>query len=88
VIPPKDGDNHHRIVCRRCGRTEDAGCVTGEWPCLKPAGAHGFAIDAAEVVFRGLCPGCAGVLRFEPAAHHRGHAGVAEIVGDGQRPAP
>jgi Fur family transcriptional regulator, stress-responsive regulator len=53
------GDNHHHIVCRQCGRTEDVDCVVGERPCLEPADEHGFAIDAAEVVFRGLCPACA-----------------------------
>jgi Fur family transcriptional regulator, stress-responsive regulator len=52
------GDNHHHIVCRRCGRTEDVDCVVGERPCLEPADEHGFAIDEAEVVFWGLCPAC------------------------------
>ncbi len=33
--------------------------VTGERPCLEPAGEHGFTIDEAEVVFWGLCPDCA-----------------------------
>jgi Fur family ferric uptake transcriptional regulator len=52
-------DNHHHVVCRRCGRTEDVDCVVGERPCLEPADEHGFAIDEAEVVFWGLCPACA-----------------------------
>jgi Fur family ferric uptake transcriptional regulator len=52
------GDNHHHIVCRRCGRTEDVDCVVGARPCLEPADEHGFAIDEAEVVFWGLCPAC------------------------------
>jgi Fur family ferric uptake transcriptional regulator len=52
------GDNHHHLVCRRCGRTEDVDCVVGERPCLEPADEHGFAIDEAEVVFWGLCPAC------------------------------
>jgi Fur family transcriptional regulator, stress-responsive regulator len=51
-------DNHHHIVCRRCGRTEDVDRVVGERPCLEPAHEHGFAIDEAEVVFWGLCPAC------------------------------
>jgi Fur family transcriptional regulator, stress-responsive regulator len=54
----RTGENHDRIVCRRCGRTENIGCVTGETPCLEAAGEHGFAIYQAEVVFRGLCPAC------------------------------
>ena len=49
------GDNHHHLVCRRCGRTEDVDCVAGERSCLEPADEHGFTIDEAEVVFWGLC---------------------------------
>jgi Fe2+ or Zn2+ uptake regulation protein len=52
------GDNHHHIVCRQCGRTEDVDCVVGERPCLEPVDERGFAIDEAEVVFWGLCPSC------------------------------
>jgi Fe2+ or Zn2+ uptake regulation protein len=54
------GDNHHHLVCRRCGRTEDADCVTGTRPCLAPAEDMGFAVDEAEVVFWGLCQACKG----------------------------
>jgi Fe2+ or Zn2+ uptake regulation protein len=52
------GDNHHHVVCRRCGRAEDVDCAVGERPCLTPADGHGYAIDEAEVVFWGLCPSC------------------------------
>jgi Fe2+ or Zn2+ uptake regulation protein len=52
------GDNHHHVVCRRCGRTEDVDCVVGAAPCLAPDDAHGFLVDEAEVVFWGVCPGC------------------------------
>jgi len=51
-------DRHHRLVCRGCGRTEDVDCVAGEWPCLAPPAGHGFVIDGAKVIFRGLCPAC------------------------------
>ena len=54
------GDNHHHLVCRRCGRTEDVDCVVGASPCLTAGEAHGFAIDEAEVTFWGLCPACRG----------------------------
>jgi Fe2+ or Zn2+ uptake regulation protein len=50
--------NQHRLVCRRCGRTEAVGCANGDQPCLAPAGAAGFRVDEAEVVFLGLCPAC------------------------------
>jgi Fur family transcriptional regulator, stress-responsive regulator len=52
------GDNHHYIVCRRCGRAEDADCVAGARPCLTLADEHGFAVDGAEVVFWGASPSC------------------------------
>ena len=53
------GDNHHHIVCRSCGAIADVDCAVGEAPCLTPSDDHGFAIDEAEVVYRGLCPECA-----------------------------
>lgn len=52
------GDNHHHLVCRRCGKTQDVDCVVGEAPCLQPSDVHGFSIDEAEVTFWGLCPEC------------------------------
>jgi Fe2+ or Zn2+ uptake regulation protein len=52
------GDNHHHLVCRRCGRTEDVDCVVGARPCLSPADDLGFAVDEAELVFWGVCPTC------------------------------
>lgn len=51
-------DNHHHVVCRVCGRTEDVDCVVGGAPCLEPSRDSGFTIDEAEVVFWGQCPGC------------------------------
>ena len=52
------GDNHHHIVCRSCGAIADVDCAVGEAPCLEAADDHGFTIDEAEVVYRGLCPDC------------------------------
>ena len=52
------GDNHHHVVCRSCGAIEDVDCAVGTAPCLTPFDDHGFAIDEAEVVYRGLCPDC------------------------------
>ncbi len=54
----RTGDNHHHLVCRRCGRTEDVDCVRGAAPCLEPSDTVGFAVDEAEVLFWGLCPDC------------------------------
>ena len=52
------GDNHHHIVCRSCGVVADVDCAVGEAPCLTASDDHGFSIDEAEVVYRGLCPEC------------------------------
>jgi Fur family transcriptional regulator, stress-responsive regulator len=52
------GDNHHHVVCRSCGAIEDVDCAIGTAPCLTPSDDHGFVIDEAEVVYRGLCPAC------------------------------
>jgi Fe2+ or Zn2+ uptake regulation protein len=52
------GDNHHHIVCRRCGTVSDVDCVIGHAPCLEPAAHAGFVIDEAEVTFWGLCSRC------------------------------
>jgi Fur family ferric uptake transcriptional regulator len=53
------GDNHHHLVCRTCGVVADVDCAVGEAPCLTASEDHGFAIDEAEVIYWGLCPGCA-----------------------------
>ncbi|MBA3867115.1 MAG: transcriptional repressor [Solirubrobacterales bacterium] len=53
------GDNHHHVVCRACGATQDIDCSVGAAPCLEPgASTGGFAVDEAEVTFWGLCPDC------------------------------
>jgi len=51
-------DNHHHVVCRSCGEIADVDCAVGAAPCLTPSDHHGYAIDEAEVIFRGLCAGC------------------------------
>jgi len=51
-------DNHHHVVCRRCGATADVDCVVNRRPCLTPSEAHGYLLDEAEVTFWGLCPSC------------------------------
>jgi Fur family ferric uptake transcriptional regulator len=56
------GDDHHHLVCRACGLTVDVACAAGLAPCLEPR-AEGFAVDAAEVTFWGLCPACRATTR-------------------------
>ncbi len=57
----RTGDNHHHLVCRSCGRTEDVDCAAGARPCLTPSDDHSYVLDEAEVVFWGLCPTCQAV---------------------------
>ena len=52
------GDNHHHAVCRSCGAIVDVDCAVGITPCLTPSDDYGFAIDEAEVIYRGQCPDC------------------------------
>jgi len=52
------GDNHHHLVCRSCGAIADVDCAVGSAPCLTAADHHGYAIDEAEVIYRGVCPNC------------------------------
>lgn len=51
-------DNHHHLVCRKCGAMRDTECGTGHAPCLLPKHTHGYTVDEAEVIYWGLCPGC------------------------------
>ena len=52
------GDNHHHLICRRCGAVVDVDCAIGAAPCLAAADAQGYDIDEAEVVYWGRCPKC------------------------------
>jgi Fur family ferric uptake transcriptional regulator len=54
----RSGDNHHHVVCRRCGTVNDVDCAVGETPCLTARTTHGFLIDEAEVTYWGVCPAC------------------------------
>ena len=61
------GDNHHHLICRRCGKTIDVDCAVGEAPCLTAADASGYQIDEAEVIFWGTCPKCLAANRDSPS---------------------
>ena len=50
-------DPHHHLVCTRCGKVRDLYASFGQ--VRVPSGAEqGFAVDSAEVVFRGRCESC------------------------------
>lgn len=51
-------DNHHHLVCRRCGSTTDIDYTADEAPSLQAGGEHGYIIDEAEVIYWGICPAC------------------------------
>ncbi|WP_326819407.1 Fur family transcriptional regulator [Streptosporangium sp. NBC_01756] len=62
------GDNHHHLVCRRCGKVTDVDCAVGHAPCLDPVSDAGYLVDQADVIYWGVCPGCRSedALRREP----------------------
>ncbi len=66
----RTADNHHHLVCRGCGRTEDVDCVQGVAPCLTPSSTAGYALEEAEVVFWGLCPQCRSETSESPDHSH------------------
>jgi len=49
---------HHHLICRTCGRIIDIDCGPRDMPSLTAAGGSGYAIEEAEVVYRGRCPDC------------------------------
>jgi Fur family ferric uptake transcriptional regulator len=62
------GDNHHHLVCTRCGAVHDVDCAVGAAPCLVPSDNAGFTVHAAEVTYWGICPDCQVALAAEAAA--------------------
>jgi len=60
-------DNHHHVVCRRCGAVHDVDCAVGRRPCLTPSDLHGYVLDEAEVTYWGVCPACQSKAVAPPA---------------------
>ena len=54
---PNVEDQHHHLVCRRCGKVRDLH-VDFEGLEVPSGAAQGYAVSSAEVVFRGLCEDC------------------------------
>lgn len=65
------GDNHHHLICRRCGRVADVECAVRSAPCLTPSRDQGYEIDEAEVAFWGRCPDCLEQARADAAPRRR-----------------
>lgn len=51
-------DEHHHLVCRRCGAIADIHAPLDSGELLAAAGETGFAADHATAVVSGLCANC------------------------------
>ncbi|HUY86011.1 MAG TPA: Fur family transcriptional regulator [Acidimicrobiales bacterium] len=49
--------SHHHLVCTRCGEIRDLDFEL-EVPTLPDEVQQDYALDRAEITFRGLCPAC------------------------------
>ena len=65
------GDNHHHLICRKCGRVVDVDCAAGSAPCLAAADDNGYEIDEAEIAYWGRCPQCLDKNRRKTSSHTR-----------------
>jgi Fur family ferric uptake transcriptional regulator len=54
-----DGDHHHHLVCRDCGKVEAFSDDRLERAIDRVAGGLGYSVDAHEVVLTGACADCA-----------------------------
>jgi Fur family ferric uptake transcriptional regulator len=57
---PNARQQHHHLVCERCGRIRDVRPSGMDDLRLSDADRSGFRIATIEVVFRGVCPACEG----------------------------
>jgi Fe2+ or Zn2+ uptake regulation protein len=57
VYDPRTEDHHH-LVCRRCGDIMDVDAPVDRAELLSAAATLGFAADDAQVVVRGVCARC------------------------------
>jgi Fur family ferric uptake transcriptional regulator len=54
-----DGDHHHHLVCRDCGKVEAFSDARLERAIDKVAGGLGYSVEEHEVVLTGACADCA-----------------------------
>ena len=54
-----DGDHHHHLVCRDCGKVEAFSDPRLERTIDRIAGGLGYSVDEHEVVLTGACADCA-----------------------------
>ena len=55
---PPDGDHHHHLVCRDCGKVEAFSDPWLERAIDRVADGLGYAVDEHEVVLTGACSDC------------------------------
>jgi len=55
---PVDGDHHHHLVCRDCGKVEAFSDSRLERAIDRVAGGLGYSVDEHEVVLVGACADC------------------------------
>jgi Fur family transcriptional regulator, ferric uptake regulator len=53
-----DGDHHHHVVCRDCGKVESFSDSRLERAIDRVAGGLGYSVDEHEVVLTGACADC------------------------------
>lgn len=51
-------DQHHHLVCRRCGRVDDVEAPLDLAAAVGAASERGYEVDRVEVVVTGLCAAC------------------------------
>ena len=59
LFETRTGDNHHHLVCRRCGRTIEVDSPTVESWAEEVAKRHGFHDINHTLEIYGNCPDCA-----------------------------
>jgi len=55
---PADGDHHHHLVCRDCGKVEAFSDSRLERAIDRVASGLGYSVDEHEVVLTGACADC------------------------------
>jgi Fur family ferric uptake transcriptional regulator len=55
---PVDGDHHHHLVCRDCGKVEAFTDPRLEHTIDRIAGGLGYSVEEHEVVLTGACADC------------------------------
>jgi Fe2+ or Zn2+ uptake regulation protein len=59
VLYDPRADEHHHLVCSRCGRVQDVEARVDTKAAVAAAKRHGFTPTYADVVVSGLCAACA-----------------------------